>query len=63
MPVQNARSPAPVSTTTRTSSFHRRSRQSDCSSSRIFRLNALRTSGRLSVTHATPSSSSYVMVS
>ncbi len=58
MPVQNAFSPAPVSTTQRTSSWRRSPRHSACSSRCISELNALRRSGRLSVTHATPSRSS-----
>ena len=63
MPVQNAFEPAPVRITHRTSSFVRndlhRVRSSDCISS----LKALWTSGRLSVTMATPSRSSYRSVS
>ena len=58
MPVQNARSPAAVSTVQRTSSLWRRARQTACSSWVIFVLNALCTSGRLSVTQATPFASS-----
>src|ERR1700722_6662927 len=63
MPVQKAFSPAPVRITARTSSFLR----NDCQSSRISACirwsNALCTSGRLRVTTATPSSSSYSSVS
>ena len=50
MPVQNAFSPAPVSTMHRTSSWRRSARQSVCSSRCISELNALCTSGRFSVT-------------
>ena len=63
MPVQNAFSPAPVRMTTRTSSFQRRPVHNSRSSYCICRLNELWTSGRLSVTVATPSSSSYSRVS
>ena len=50
MPVQNAFSPAPVSTMQRTSSWRRSARHSVCSSRCISELNALCTSGRFSVT-------------
>src|SRR5262249_37742016 len=63
IPVQNAFSPAPVSTTQRTSSFRRRERQSVCSSRCICELNALCPSARFSVPVATPSASSYRRVS
>ena len=58
MPVQKAFSPAPVSTTQRTSSWRRSPRQSACSSRCISELNALCRSGRFSVTYATPLRSS-----
>ena len=58
MPVQNAFSPAPVSTTQRTDSRHRSVRQQSCSSRCMSELNALCRSGRFSVTQATPSRSS-----
>jgi hypothetical protein len=58
MPVQNARSPAAVSTIARTSSLYLKARQTNLSSSRIFWLNAFSASGRFNVIHATPSSSS-----
>ena len=63
MPVQNARSPAPVSTATRTSSSWRMPRQTSRSSFCMATLKALCTSGRLSVTQATPSRTSYRSVS
>ncbi len=63
MPVQNAFSPAPVSTTQRMSSFARKPRHMSRSSCCILALKALCTSGRLSVTQATPSFSSKRMVS
>jgi hypothetical protein len=56
MPVQNAFSPAPVSTMQRTSSRARSARQSASSSACIFRLNEFSASGRSRVTQATPSS-------
>ena len=58
MPVQNAFSPAPVSTAQRTSPLRRSPRQMACSSSVIFVLKALYFSGRFSVTQATPLRSS-----
>src|SRR5260370_23963605 len=63
MPVQNAFSPAPVSTTQRTLSRQRSVRQHSCSSRCISELNALCRSGRFIVTQATPSRSSYRSVS
>ena len=57
MPVQNALSPAPVSTMQRTSSWRRRSRQMSRTSRSIVMLNALYLSGRFRVTVATPSAS------
>ena len=63
IPVQNAFSPAPVSTTQRTSSSWRMLRHRCFSSDCIWWLNALCTSGRFSVTHATPSRTSYSSVS
>ena len=58
MPVQNALSPAPVSTTTRTSSWRRSQRHRLRSSRCMVVLKAFMTSGRLRVTHATPPDSS-----
>ena len=58
MPVQNARSPAPVSTTTRTSSSSRTWRHTASISSTMVVSNALWTSGRSSVTVAMPSACS-----
>src|SRR4051794_3478505 len=62
-PVQNARSPAPVSTMTRTSSSVRSRRHNADSSSSIRPSNAFMTSGRLSVTQPTPSRTSKLTVS
>src|SRR5215471_14441796 len=58
MPVQNAFSPAPVSTTARTSVSSRSVRHTDDSSTTIVGSKALCTSGRSSVTVATPSATS-----
>ena len=53
-PVQNARSPAPVTTTTATPSSHDACSNADESSFRVGRSRAFRTSGRSIVTVATP---------
>ncbi len=58
MPVQKAFSPAPVSTTHRTSSWRRSPRQRARSSRCITELNAFSCCGRFSVTYATPARSS-----
>ncbi len=58
MPLQNASSPAPVSTAQRTSSFRRNEFQTRLSSARMRGLKALLTSGRFRVIHATPFRSS-----
>jgi len=57
-PVQKALSPAPVSTTQRTSSFFRSIIQSSRSSRCMVVSKAFSASGRFSVTQATPSDSS-----
>jgi len=62
-PEEKARSPAPVSTTTRTESSRRSHRQIVRISRCMVALKALWTSGRLRVTQATPSAGSKRMVS
>jgi len=57
-PAEKARSPAPVTTTTRTASLVATSPKQRVSSWRIRSFIALWTSGRLSVTVATPSATS-----
>ena len=63
MPVQKARSPAPVTRMQRTSSSVRSAAHSAVSSARLSALKEFITSGRLSVTTATPSAMSTSRVS
>ncbi len=55
IPVQKARSPAPVISTTRTSSFSRSCAHREISSARIVELKEFIAAGRFKVTVATPS--------
>ena len=63
IPVQKARSPAPVTRMQRTSSSSRKVAQRLVSSERMVALNEFITSGRLRVTTATPSAMSTSRVS
>ena len=63
IPVQKARSPAPVTSTQRTSSSSRRAAQSERSSDRMVELKEFIASGRLRVTSATPASMVTIRVS
>jgi len=62
-PAENALSPLPVTTTTRTASSVMSPEKQAVSSRRIASFIALWTSGRLSVTMATPSAVSYRIAS